>query len=202
MKVEIPDKIGRRKVRLIGKPLGVGNLDTDYKDFDADIWFGAVGAPSCGFIVTQAGVQQFTFQQKLDPFAVKINKALIDSNFQLFGSATHEPSDFFCPERDVADAGSEVDMYVGVSPDGNITENEIKRQTQIMGGPWKATDADMINAYEADLTNFVTQPKDPLYTGIIHVTFWWADSTYWWRDPNTLDTYQLRFKQIDVEDQL
>jgi hypothetical protein len=197
-----PDRKSDKGEKAIGKLLGVGSLDTDYKDLHFRCYYPAIGGSPCGVIVDHANVKSFTYQQRLDPFAAKINKVLIDTNFQLWSAATFFGADAFCPNRFLYNAGSEVNMYVGVSPDGILSDSDIQLHTQKLGGPWKANDALMTNAYTIDITKLVTQPKDPSYSGIIYVTFWWADTAFWWRNPNSFSDYQLRFKQLDVEDQL
>lgn len=187
----------------IGKPIAGEEVQESVPisptDFFVRIWSDGIGGV-CPIPAEQLDPSRVTKQYKLSPFAVRINKMKIKTNWQAYATAVFEELVEGCGVNWYIDFDTEVDMYVGVSVDGNITDAKIIDQTTKMGGPWQSDDYNWDNAYEVDLSKFITQPKDPAYTGVVHVTVMWLSTNYWVQAGEF--GYQMRFPVVDIEEKL
>lgn len=153
--------------------------------FDGGRADGLGGGGFCCIGANAIGFTRIDKTKKLDKFLAYINKMVIRSRFDVWAAATStvcNETDIFgdpCPNYYVPNNDSDANIYIGVSPDGLITDAQIRAQTLALGGPWKAKDRLAANAYTIDITKVVPQPKDANYTGNLVVSFLWDSATYY-----------------------
>jgi hypothetical protein len=107
-----------------------------------------------------AGTTVFSFKE--NPLSVHTNHLEFDTSFYLYSASNY-------PTLGCILSGTQLGVSIGVWYDGTITDEEIDRQTKILGGPFLG------GSYPGDITQFVTQPNDPNYTGSVYVTVKYPD---------------------------
>ena len=118
------------------------------------VWAEKGGAPPCNVISKRTTV---SFLE--DPNSVRTNYIDFNTNHYAYSASNY-------PSSGCILSGDNMAVSVGVWYNPDITDEEIDRQTRILGGPWKSNG----NLYfPGNITQFVTQPNDPNYTGKIWV---------------------------------
>lgn len=128
------------------------------------LWVEKGGGPSSCPFATERIVLSFDE----DPNSVKTTFLRFNTNIRVYGSSNYP--NLLC--NDLSDQKS---VSVGIWYNPDITDEEIARQTEIMGGPW-TEDGSVF--FPNDITQFVTQPVDPNYTGKVWVILKFDGLTY------------------------
>ena len=177
--------------KKIGKPINKGVVTEGYSFIQMDyefLWGG--GGMGGGNGATQTALDRYTWQYDEDIFNIKTLFVLIKSLFAVWGSATWDGS-WYEPN-----AGSEKALYIGISEDGNLTDDEIKSQTSTLGGPWVR---DALSEWEQDITKFVIQPNNILWSKKIYITVAWFHADCWWYGSTTVPSDPIKFAKVDYE---
>lgn len=177
------------KKDFIGKPKkqGLASEKGAYRDFEA-VFLNVEGGAGLCFPCAQVGLTQYTFVFEHDPLATRIERLDFLTNLSLFADCSNtvcdvDPEDIACDS-----VSQEVNISIGIWHNDSIPDEEITRQTAILGGPWQGgydfsiiTDpetANFANAFPGDISQFVKQPNDPDYTGKVYVTLRWESDVY------------------------
>jgi hypothetical protein len=152
--------------KYVGDPVFHKTKDSNQRRiFDSRfIWAEKGGGPGACTLVSQ---NRLVLSFLEDPNSVRTNFIKFNTNYYVYSSSNY-------PTVGCVLSGQQ-GVSVGVWYNPDITDEEIDRQTEILGGPWLENGSVY---FPGDITQFVTQPKDPNYTCSIFVIIRSASTGY------------------------
>ncbi len=114
------------------------------------------GAPACNVATNR--LTAFFLE---DPNSVKTTFLRLNTNLRVFDSSNY-------PDLGCVLSGNQLPISVGIWYNPDITDEEIDRQTEIMGGPWTSNGSLL---FPNNITQFVIQPTHENYSGKVWVIF-------------------------------